>query len=103
MREELKRIAESMSDGLLDSLWKEFGTQSSLYKEALDAVGGGRAPANGPVMLPNGWTIEVNGDHVRVRKPNGGASEWYGRPATNGSGMYDLCRDLYFQHRGEND
>ena len=38
-----------------------------------------------------GWKIWVQGEHVRVTRPDGSLSEWHERPATNGSGLYDLC------------
>src|SRR5690606_13182035 len=53
------------------------------------------AAARGDVRgLPAGWTVEVDGEHVKVTKPDGAVSEWHKRPATNGSGMYDLCQAL---------
>lgn len=44
--------------------------------------------------VPDGWRIQVDGDRVHVTKPDGAVTEWHKRPATNGSGMYDLCRAL---------
>lgn len=45
-------------------------------------------------LLLAGWVFEVEGERVRVTKPDGSVSEWPRRPATNGSGMYDLCRAI---------
>ncbi len=46
------------------------------------------------IDLPAGWKITREGDRLCVKRPDGVTSEWNGRPATNGTGMYDLCMDL---------
>lgn len=45
-------------------------------------------------MVPLGWKIETDRTWLRVKRPDGTVSEWNNRPATNGTGMYDLCMAL---------
>ena len=51
------------------------------------------------VTVANGWQITVEGEKLDVRKPDGRISSWLSRPATNGSGMYELCMDLFNESR----
>lgn len=96
----LRKVLQ-MFEAKLTELW---GKTETPYAEAygwlrtqaqdMESFNTYAAPPSQPVALPDGWKIEVNGEHLRVTKPGGRVSEWYERPKTNGSGMYDLCMAL---------
>ena len=86
----MNELVKAAKDSLgVFSLWID----DEQYVAIINAILAKSAELNGCV-LPEGWSITVEGERVTLLRPDGEKSVWHSRPITSEAWIYDMLRSL---------